>query len=320
MKSESAPGTSRSGFLKQAAGATIAVAGAGVGAGAVASEAAAFARGPRQTVSLVLDGVECGRLGDADGGGAEYAVDLDRVGSDGIQRKHIGKPTFEDITLQVGSGMGKPMYDWIQASIETGKVRKSGAIDAADFKRDVRYSRHFFDALITEVTIPALDGASKDPAYLTVTVSPTTVTDAQPSGQTVPAAKQKAWLPNNFVFEIDGVDTSRVASIDSFTWKCSVAADGSLEFDVSDIGVSLPPTGLSSWKEWYASLGGGADDERDGTLTLVGADRGGVVTIGLSNLGLYRFNAVPVSSTQSRVVKAQMYCESVKFTKSSFNN
>ncbi len=36
---------------------------------------------------------------------------------------------------------------------------------------------------------------------------------------------QKQWLTSNFKFVLDGMPTDRVSSIDSFTWKCSVAAD-----------------------------------------------------------------------------------------------
>ena len=69
------------------------------------------------------------------------------------------------------------------------------------------------------------------------------------------------------MFEIGGVDTSRVATIDSFTWKCAVADDGSFVLDVSDIGVTFPKASLPSWQQWYDSLAGGADDERHGALT-----------------------------------------------------
>ena len=42
------------------------------------------------------------------------------MGPDNIQRKHIAGVKYEDFTLQVGSGMGKPMYDWIKASFDKG--------------------------------------------------------------------------------------------------------------------------------------------------------------------------------------------------------
>jgi hypothetical protein len=302
---EAASGTSRRVFLGRAAGAAVAVAGAGVGAGAIASSAGAATHRSYTAgrFALELDGVDCGWMVGLDGGDRDLAVVLDPVGSDGIQRKHVGNVKYEDLTLQVGSAMAKPMYDWIKASFDKGYVRKNGAIIAADYNYKEKRHTEMSQAFISSVTIPHLDGASKDPAYLAVSLSPTKLTDTTPSGAPVQAAKQKAWIPSNFVFEVGGVDTSRVASIDSFTWKCTVADDGSFVLDVSDIGVTFPKTSLSSWQKWYDSLAGGADDERQGALTIVGAS-GLAITIGLENLGLYR-----LLPTVNKRVKAEMYCE-----------
>ena len=315
MAMESGRGTSRSGFLKQAAGATMVVAGAGVGAGAIAQSAAAASSIGR--VSLEIDGVNCGALARADGGGRAHTVVWDSVGSDHIQRKHVGQPKYEDFTFQVGSGMGQPMYDWIKASFDQGYVRKSGALIAADFNYNEKARRSFSDALITEVTIPALDIrpplAVGDSCYIIMTCPALTVADVTPSGLPEQAAKQKAWLCSNFVLEIDGVDTSRVTKIDSFTWKNSTAADGSSVLEVSDIGVTFPRASLPSWKRWYDSLGSGADDERNGTLTLVGAQGGAVVTIGLGRLGINELLPDAPFGTTSGRVKVEMYCEEVQF-------
>ena len=56
---------------------------------------------------------------------------------------------------------------------------------------------------------------------------------------------------------------------------------------MSDIGVTFHQSSVASWQEWYRSLASGADDERHGALTIVGADNGAVITFDLSNLGLY---------------------------------
>jgi len=310
-----ASGTSRRAFLGRAAGAAAVVAGAGVGAGAIAGSAAAAAKPPRTYTAghfaLELGGLPCGFMVGLDGGDPDLAVDLDLVGSDSIQRKHIAGVKYEDFTLQVGSGMGKPMYQWIKDSFDKGYVRKNGSIVSADFNYREKRNTSMSQAFISSVTIPALDGASKDPAYLAVSLTPGKLTQSPPSGQPVQAARSKAWLQSNFVFELDGLDTSRVASIDSFTWKCGVAADGSQVLEVSDIAVSFPKQDLSSWRQWYDGLAGGANDERRGALTLVGAHNGAVITFGLGNLGLYRLSRDPAAP--GRRVKAEMYCEEMRF-------
>jgi hypothetical protein len=98
-------------------------------------------------------------------------------------------------------------------------MRKSGAINEADFKRDIRNVREFKDALITEVSFPACDGASKDPAYMTIKFEPEKVKLKKDTGKAgnPPAANQKRWLPANFRLKIDGIDCSKVRKIGALT-------------------------------------------------------------------------------------------------------
>ncbi len=305
-----ASSTSRRGFLGRAAGAAAVVAGAGVGAGALTQSAAAA--GQRSYTAgrfaLEIDGVNTGLVAGVDGGRLEGDVVLDTpVGGDLFQRKHIGGVKYEDFTVQVGSGMSKPMYDWIKASFDKGYVRKGGAILAADFNYKEKSRSTASTMSISALTVPALDGASKEHGYLAVDISCPQVTTGKPTGQDIRGqlgSKQKAWMCSNFVFEVAGADTSRVATVDSFTWKCSIAADGSVLMDVSDIVVTFPRADVSSWQQWYRSMMSGADDERDGALTLKGASGGAVVTFSFENLGLYR-----LLPTVNKRVQAEMYCE-----------
>jgi hypothetical protein len=307
-----ANGTSRRGFLGRAAGAAAVVAGAGVGAGAITGSAAAAKPKPQRSYTagrfaLDIDGVNVGLVAGLDGGVLEGNVVLeDRLGGDPFQRKHIAGVKYEDFTVQVGSAMGKPMYDWIKASFDKGYVPKSGTVTAGDFNYKEK-SRHTMSQMsISSITVPELDAGSKEAGYLAVNLSSPKVTTVQPTGQDIRGqlgSKQKAWLCSNFVFEVNGADTSRVASIDSFTWKCSIASDGSVAIDISDLGVTFPRDSVASWQQWYRSMISGGNDERDGALTLVGA--GGIAcTFVFENLGLYR-----LLPTVNKRVKAEMYCE-----------
>src|SRR4051794_33951719 len=141
MSDEVERGTSRSGFLKQAAGATVAVASAGIGAGALASTAAASGKTyVAGHFELFLDDgtgnlVSVGSPAGIAGGGPELEVIPDPVGSDNVQRYRPGRPVFGNITFECGARMGKPMYDWIKASFDHKYERKNGAIHAADYNR-----------------------------------------------------------------------------------------------------------------------------------------------------------------------------------------
>src|SRR4030095_9828169 len=128
--------------------------------------------------------------------------------------------------------MSKDVYDCINASWSGNYQRKDGAIVAADHQLTAVSQREFFNALITETTIPALDGASKDPAYLTLKFAPeyTPITKASGKVTGESTKKQKLWLPSNFRLAIDGLDCTKVRGVDSFTVKQSVVTD-----DIGDV-------------------------------------------------------------------------------------
>jgi hypothetical protein len=48
-------------------------------------------------------------------------------------------------------------------------VRRDGAIHTADFDVQIKSERAFFEALLTEIGMPALDASSKAPATITIT-------------------------------------------------------------------------------------------------------------------------------------------------------
>src|SRR4029079_16771866 len=135
--------------------------------------------------------------------------------------KSLSRLKFEDIHLQIGLAMGQQIYDWITASWAKNYQRKNGAIIAADFDYQKKARREFHDALITEVKIPALDAASKEPGYLDVTLTPEDTQTKGDAGTIQPASntKQKLWTTANFRLEIDGVDCTKVNKIDSCTVK-----------------------------------------------------------------------------------------------------
>src|SRR5207244_933118 len=105
------------------------------------------------------------------------------VGANYFIKKHIGHPKYEDFSLDIGFTMAKAIYDWIAASWSMNYQRKKGGIVACDYKLDAKSERQFFEALITETTIPAMDGSAKEPSYLTVKFAPEYTRVAKASGK-----------------------------------------------------------------------------------------------------------------------------------------
>lgn len=300
-------GSSRSEFLKQAAGAAVVVAGAGAGAGVLARPAAAFS--PAHRFSLEIDGVNCGEVAGVDGGNRAYEVVIGDIDGDGFPDKQLGRPTFEDLKLQVGAGMDGSFYTWIKDSFDKGDLRKSISIIVTNDAGEEVARRTYTDALITSVDFPAL--APGKSGYLTVTLTPADAADEQPSGKPAGAARQRPWLCSNFTLNIGGL-SGRVATLDAFTWKRTVAPDGSPLVDVSNIGCVLASTAWPSWTQWYANgaVSPPLNDERDGTITVYDATGAGLFEITLGNLGIYglRADTIPGTTTVRRK-KAEVYVE-----------
>jgi hypothetical protein len=134
----------------------------------------------------------------------------------------------EVVTINIGMSMGKGVYEWIKASLDETHLRKNGYVVAADYNYKAKSYRHFRDALITEITIPALDGSSKDTSFFTIKFAPEEISyqagdDADIKG--VVNTKQKKWLTSNFRLRLGDLPCGRVSKIDSFTIKQGTTQD-----------------------------------------------------------------------------------------------
>src|SRR5882672_6426099 len=177
---------------------------------------------------LDIDGDNVGFLKKFSGLAMEADIATHDLGPDNVQKKHVANVKWTPAKATIGIGLGKAMYEWIKASFKKAAVRKNGAFTAGDFDYKATSRMEFMDALITSVTVPKLDGSSKDPAYFDIEFEAEHVKWQKGGGQDLKATigpKQKTWLCSNFLVEIDGMPCERVATVDSFTWKCSVAMD-----------------------------------------------------------------------------------------------
>jgi phage tail-like protein len=167
----------------------------------------AFAAG---RFSLQLDGVDCGFVQAVSGGAVTADVVTVPAQGSGFEEKHLGQVRYEEIALQLDLSCDARVYDWIAASLTRQFLRKDGSIVATDAAGKAVSEQAFSDGLVTEVTVPRLDGASKEPCYLTVEVAPETTQLKKGSGKAVkPIAvkKKQQWLASNFKLEIDGLET-----------------------------------------------------------------------------------------------------------------
>lgn len=193
------------------------------------------------------------------------------------------------ITLQVGMGMARELYHWIDSSFTGKSIFKSGELITCDSQYQCQARIQFSNAIVTEVTIPALDGSSQDPGNMTVRIgSERTVQVRGQARQLKSSLKPIKWMTSNFKFNLGDMPTEHVMKIDSFTWK--KGAEG------TDLKITMP---MISWVRWrqYADVqfqtnATGVPMELNGRIEFLSGDlRETLAHIDLFNVGLSSLKA-----------------------------
>lgn len=239
---------------------------------------------------------------------AETALARYTLVLDGVESPVAYAPSENQGTsMSVQTPMTGPVNAWIESSLAMSYIRKSGAINAADFKRDVRYTRHFSDALLTEVTFPAGDGDSKDAAYLNLTWSPEKIWNTTGSGKQEdnPAdTKPKAFLPWNFRFVIDGLlpAGAKVTHVSGITVRppagdqmVDAGAPKSTRVAFSDVTIVVAASDAKGLAEWQLETAKNPNDapKRAGSFVYLGAQQERLATLGLVGLGIRKLTNNP---------------------------
>lgn len=284
--------------------------------------------------AFLVDGGEMlGYVKKLEGLNIKAEVGTHQLGPSLIQKKNITTISYEDGTVEIGMGMSKGMYEWIRAAFDMAHVSKSGEVHAVDFDMNSKSIREFRDAQITEVTMPALDGSSKDPAYMTVKFKVEEViyrkgTGSKVAGKIAPATKK--WLCSNFRFELGSLPCTRVAKIDSFTWKLALAKDevGSFRIptlhpckvEVPNLKLTISMADYEPWADWHRSFliegNCGEDAELTGSITYLAPDlKEELGRIDLMNVGIISMQNASNEANKEEVARFQVECyvEQMKF-------
>jgi hypothetical protein len=255
-------------------------------------------------------------------------------GPDNVQKKHVSNFKWTPGKATIGIGMGKEMYDWIKASFDKGYITKDGTFTSADFDYKAQSEMTFSSALITEVTVPKLDGSSKDAAYFDIGFEAEMVRWAKGTGDDIRAKlgpKQKQWLCANFKVTIGNLPCSRIASVDSFTWKCAVAPDqiGTVnectkhpaKVTVPDLKLSISYADHQAWadaaRKWFIDGARREEDEMTGSIVFLGPDMETELgSIDLLNVGFKKFSDEDAEANSEKIKRfnVELYVEQMKFT------
>ncbi len=284
--------------------------------------------------AFMADGSEfLGFVKKVSGGTAKAEVATHNLGPVQLQKKHISTISFEDITCEVGMGMAKGMYEWIQATFEQGTVSKSGEIHACNQEGKSMAIREYRDAHIGEVAMPALDGSSKEPAYMTLKLSPEEIkylpgSGAKIEGKVAPATKK--WLCSNFRFELGSLPCARVAKIDAWTWKAKIAKDEVGQYriatkhvcavEVPNLKLTISTADIKEWQDWHKAflVDGNCSEaeEQSGSITFLAPNlKDELGRVELMNVGILSLENEGFEANKEGVSRftVELYVEQMKF-------
>jgi hypothetical protein len=263
-------------------------------------------------VALEWNGSQVGFLRSAEGGDVEAEV-MTTVSQGSFAKKQVSGIKINDLTLQIGPDMEKPIYEAIAASWQGTTSLANGAVLMVAYDSKVMSRREFSSAKIVATTFPALDGTSKEPAAMTVVLQPEGARVVKGAGTVQPTigGNSKAWLPGNFRLEIPGLDCTHVRKIDGFTVKV-----GTKSVEFPNLEVTLNESNAETWAAWLKSFvidgNNGESAEKTGSIVFFGSDaQTELGRISLFNLGIsgLKYDAVGAGAGPIRTVTAQLYCE-----------
>jgi hypothetical protein len=283
--------------------------------------------------ALDINGDNAGYLKKFSGLAMEADIVSNDLGPDNVQKKHVSNIKWTPGKATVGIGMGKELYEWIKAAFDKGYVTKSGALTAADFNYKAMSVQTFQNGLITSLTVPKLDGSSKDAAYFDVEFEAEQVRWTKGGGEDIRGKvgpKQKAWLCSNFRVEMGGLPCSRIASVDSFTWKCAVASDQigifreptkhPAKVTVPDVKLSISMADYQAWadsaKKWFIDGQHLEENEMQGRIVFLNPNmKDEIGEITLTNCGFKKFAKDDVEANSEKIARfnVELYIEKMEF-------
>jgi hypothetical protein len=266
-----------------------------------------------------------------EGGYPKANVIEEQVGQDLGIVKHTSTAEIDPMSFEIGMQSGIDILRWIQDSWRRNFSRRDGAVSHGNFDAKTVLEHEFYGALLTETTFPTLDAAGKEGAYLKFKIQPERVELKPGNKEKLQAGlppKQKLWMPSSFRFELDGVDTSGVSKVDSFTVHQTVkpmytGADRFPQYE--PVNVKFPDLTIHMSKHWSGSIMSWYDDfvvkghqdpkaEKNGSIVFLAPNlKDEVYRVNLFNVGIKSFTVDKASAAEEQMkkVKFELYVGSM---------
>lgn len=232
-------------------------------------------------------------------------------------KKHLGEVRFADLEALVAVDAHPALFRWIRdawfGSPDRDKVFLDGGLGGLELTR----------ASIVEVTLPALDHASRDRSFLGLRVATRSARRTRASPALVERTERE-FLAHNFQVQIDGLDCTGVLGAEAMTVRTSFPEAGTKkkpQLIFPDIHLFLDAARADPFREWFEDfvIAGNNDDdkEREGSITYQDPMMGDpLCVLQLVHVGIYRIADLPPPPTGPRRVRVDLYCERMELSAS----
>ena len=286
--------------------------------------------------AVELEGTAVGYASSVEGGAIVGKVAGNDQGTPPVRRKDLSGVDYEPITFEVGADMEPELYDWISDTLGNTQPRHDGRILFLNQQRAIQGELAWTDGLLTEISFPELDAASRDAAKIRLTIGAAAITRSSGGGGTVAGIppRPKQWSASAFRLTIPTMSSapSSAAWIGPITIKqpyvppaggfgTGGAASPTASLDVSDLSVSVAQHQageLYDWHDRFVVQGyNSQNDELTARIDYLSPDRTQtLLSLDLTGLGVYRI--VPerhVSGVQTSArARSDMYVEEIALT------
>jgi hypothetical protein len=279
---------------------------------------------------LLIDGhASTAYLKSVDGGFTKAQLIDEPVGPANERIKHTSVVEIDPFTIDFGISGANDILRWIQGSWNKKYGRRNGVVSHANFNLKKTFEHEFREALITETSFPALDGSSKEAAYMKIKIQPEFVRTKKLAGSEMAQGnmgqKQKMWMASGFRLNIDGIDEMKYTNkIDAFTIKQSVKKFyvGQERFpQIEPTKIEFPHiTGtialeyadkLMEWHEKYVMKGQSDNKaQKTGSIEFLTPQRDKTIfSINMYEVGLMSLQVLPSQANQDQIkrLKFELY-------------
>ncbi|MDQ6886169.1 MAG: phage tail protein [Gemmatimonadota bacterium] len=272
--------------------------------------------------ALEIDGKMAGFVSEFTGGSPTSTVVTEKLGPDMITRKHIAGVKYEPIVFDGAIDLAETA---LQMLLDNKIRRVNGAVITADYSLKEVDRLNFFQALVTAVTIPELNGSIKDACHFDIELQAEYTRTAKPDGGTLKSDAGKTavtkCLPSNFRVTIDNLPTTRVAKIDAFTLRRTIVENAVGEMrdyqkqparlEFPNLKLTIGEVDIKDWAAWADDFivkgNNGQDKEKTLTLEILSPNLKDVLlTLTASGVGIVAVRPVPSAAGSENIRRSEV--------------